>query len=84
MVGALSASGQTQDSDLANVQVELERLEVPKGAVEGSDRAYLHVTGDIMAPALENVGNLVNMPTGEENFQLLIDFPTPHIHTRAL
>jgi hypothetical protein len=44
--------------------VELERLEVPSNVVEGSERAWFHVTGDIMAPALENVGSLVNMPTG--------------------
>jgi hypothetical protein len=49
---------------LSYCQVALERLELPSNVVEGSDRAYLHVTGDIMAPALENVGNLVNMPTG--------------------
>ena len=39
-------------------------LEVPKDAVSDSERAWVYVTGDIMAPALENVGNLVRLPTG--------------------
>ena len=39
-------------------------LIVPSDAVPDSDRAWVYVTGDIMAPALENVGNLVNLPTG--------------------
>ena len=39
-------------------------LIVPSDAVPDSDRAWVSVTGDIMAPALENVGNLVNLPTG--------------------
>ena len=53
---------------------DLERLELPVNLVEGSDRAYLHVTGDVMAPALENVGNLVRLPTGcgEQNMVGLV------------
>ena len=53
---------------------DLERLELPDNLVEGSDRAYLHVTGDVMAPALENVGNLVRLPTGcgEQNMVGLV------------
>ena len=39
-------------------------LSVPSDAIPDSDRAWFSVTGDIMAPALENVGNLVNLPTG--------------------
>ena len=39
-------------------------MELPSNVVEGSERAWLSITGDIMAPALENVGSLVNMPTG--------------------
>ena len=49
---------------LTCLQVVLEKLELPSNMVEGSERAWVHVTGDIMAPALQNVGNLVNMPTG--------------------
>ena len=53
---------------------DLERLELPNNLVEGSDRAYLYVTGDVMAPALENVGNLVRLPTGcgEQNMVGLV------------
>ena len=53
---------------------DLDRLELPDNLVEGSDRAYLHVTGDVMAPALENVGNLVRLPTGcgEQNMVMMI------------
>ena len=53
---------------------DLERLELPDNLVEGSERAYLHVTGDVMAPALENVGNLVRLPTGcgEQNMVGLV------------
>ena len=42
----------------------MSKLEVPGDAIPDSDRAWVYVTGDIMAPALENVGNLVNLPTG--------------------
>ncbi len=61
---------------LSLCQVALERLELPSNVVEGSERAYLHVTGDIMAPALENVGNLVNMPTGLHKLYKLYTFYT--------
>ena len=44
--------------------IELEKLVLPENVVEDSARAWVHVSGDIMAPALENIGNLVNMPTG--------------------
>jgi len=42
--------------------------------VEGSDRAWVYVTGDVMAPALDNVGNLVRLPTGcgEQNMVGLV------------
>jgi len=49
-------------------------LEVPSDAVSDSERAWVYVTGDIMAPALENVGNLVRLPTGcgEQNMVGLV------------
>ena len=48
----------------------MSRLELPETKVEGSDRAWIHVSGDILAPALQNIGNLVNMPTGREQTPL--------------
>merc|ERR1719158_2035596 len=53
---------------------DLERLETPKDIVEGSERAWVYLTGDIMGPALENVGNLVRLPTGcgEQNMVGLV------------
>jgi alpha-2-macroglobulin len=53
---------------------EMARLEVPANVVEDSARAWVYLTGDIMAPALENVGNLVRQPTGcgEQNMVGLV------------
>ena len=53
---------------------EMSTLEVPKDVVSDSERAWVYVTGDIMAPALENVGNLVRLPTGcgEQNMVGLV------------
>jgi len=53
---------------------KLSKLEVPDDAVSQSERAWVYVTGDIMAPALENVGNLVRLPTGcgEQNMVGLV------------
>ena len=50
------------------------RLETPDDVVEDSARAWVYLTGDIMAPALENVGNLVRQPTGcgEQNMVGLV------------
>jgi len=57
-----------------NQKFEMSTLEVPKNAVSDSERAWVYVTGDIMAPALENVGNLVRLPTGcgEQNMVGLV------------
>merc|ERR1712106_216596 len=53
---------------------QMSKLEVPSDAVSDSERAWVYVTGDIMAPALENVGNLVRLPTGcgEQNMVGLV------------
>ena len=53
---------------------QMSKLEVPSDAVADSERAWVYVTGDIMAPALENVGNLVRLPTGcgEQNMVGLV------------
>merc|ERR1740137_144761 len=53
---------------------KMAKLEVPGDAVADSERAWVYVTGDIMAPALENVGNLVRLPTGcgEQNMVGLV------------
>ena len=52
----------------------LSPLETPKDMVEDSERAWVYFTGDIMGPALENVGNLVRLPTGcgEQNMVGLV------------
>ena len=53
---------------------KFDRLELPDDVVEDSERAWVYVTGDVMAPALENVGNLVRLPTGcgEQNMVGLV------------
>ena len=52
----------------------LNTLETPKDIVEGSSRAWVYLTGDIMGPAFENIGNLVRLPTGcgEQNMVSLV------------
>ncbi|XP_041426097.1 alpha-2-macroglobulin isoform X2 [Xenopus laevis] len=44
-------------------------LKLPEKVVEGSARAYFSVIGDILGKALQNLGNLVQMPygCGEQN-----------------
>ena len=53
---------------------DLQPLTLPDSVVPGSVRAWLTVTGDVMAPALDNVGKLVRLPTGcgEQNMAGLI------------
>jgi len=55
-------------------EFKISKLQLPENLVEGSERAWVEVTGDIMAPALENVGNLVRLPTGcgEQNMVGLV------------
>jgi len=57
-----------------NEKFSMNKLEVPDNTVEDSERAWVSLTGDIMAPALENVGNLVRLPTGcgEQNMVGLV------------
>lgn len=52
-------------------------LTVPQDAVEGSQRAFISLSGDIMGPAIENLDRLVQLPTGcgEQNMVLF----TPNI-----
>lgn len=53
-------------------------LVLPEDVVEGSARAYVSVTGDIMGPAVQNLDSLVRVPTGcgEQN---MIKF-TPNVY----
>jgi len=44
--------------------VEFERLTLPDQVVPDSDRAYAFISGDVMAASLKNIGNLVRLPTG--------------------
>ncbi|CAG0885196.1 unnamed protein product [Cyprideis torosa] len=39
-------------------------LTIPENVVEGSVRAWTLVTGDLLGPSLENLGSLVQLPTG--------------------
>ncbi|GIY10889.1 alpha-1-macroglobulin [Caerostris darwini] len=39
-------------------------LSVPKNVVPDSQRAYVDVTGNIMGPTMQNLNNLVSLPTG--------------------
>lgn len=52
-------------------------LKLPSQIVEGSQRAYFSVIGDIMGTAMQNLGNLLKMPSGcgEQNIALF----TPNI-----
>ncbi|KAM5141229.1 alpha-2-macroglobulin-like [Mantella aurantiaca] len=52
-------------------------LKLPSQVVEGSQRAYFSVIGDIMGTAMQNLGNLLKMPSGcgEQNIALF----TPNI-----
>ena len=53
---------------------DLQPLTLPHSVVPGSVRAWLTVSGDVMAPALDNVGHLVRLPTGcgEQNMAGLV------------
>ena len=41
--------------------IKMRKLKLPANAVADSGRAWLHLTGDMMAPSLDNLGNLVRI-----------------------
>ena len=45
-------------------RIKMRKLSLPPNTVADSGRAWVHLTGDIMAPSLDNLGNLVKLPTG--------------------
>ena len=45
-------------------RIKMRKLTLPPNTVADSERAWVHLTGDIMAPSLDNLGNLVKLPTG--------------------
>ena len=45
-------------------RIKMRKLTLPPNTVADSGRAWVHLTGDIMAPSLDNLGNLVKLPTG--------------------
>ena len=45
-------------------RIKMRKLSLPLNTVADSGRAWVHITGDIMAPSLDNLGNLVRQPTG--------------------
>ncbi len=49
--------------DLERTEFTLD-LSLPDDLVEGSERAWIKVSGDIMAPSLNNLERLLDMPTG--------------------
>lgn len=53
-------------------------LLLPEDIVPDSGRAYLNLIGDVLGPALDNLDNLVQLPRGcgEQNMILLV----PNIH----
>ncbi|KAG8435793.1 hypothetical protein GDO86_013654 [Hymenochirus boettgeri] len=53
-------------------------LKLPEKVVEGSARAYFSVIGDVLGTAMQNLGNLLQMPfgCGEQNMVLF----TPNIY----
>ena len=42
----------------------MSKMKVPKNTVSDCETALVYVTGDILAPALEIVDNLVRLPNG--------------------
>ena len=62
-------------SDFKCIESGTEKFKMSKFEVPSdSERAWVHLTGDIMAPALENIGNLVRLLTGygEQNMVDLV------------
>ena len=45
-------------------RIKMRKLSLPLNTVADSGRAWVHLTGDLMAPSLDNLGNLVKQPTG--------------------
>ena len=54
--------------------IKMITLITPNDTVLDSERAWVYVTGDIMAPTLQNIDNLVNLPMGcgEQNMARLV------------
>ena len=54
--------------------IKMRRLSLPSNTVGGSGRAWVQLTGDMMAPSLDNLGDLVKQPTGcgEQNMIRLV------------
>ena len=63
-----------QEEEEGEERFDLQPLTLPHSVVPGSVRAWLTVSGDVMAPALDNVGHLVRLPTGcgEQNMAGLV------------
>ncbi len=45
-------------------EITLDALSLPEDLVKDSERAWVTVTGDIMAPSISNLGRFVRQPTG--------------------
>ena len=44
-----------------NKKIKMQKLVLPANTVADSGRAWVQVTGDLMAPSLNNLGNLVRI-----------------------
>ncbi|XP_044155176.1 LOW QUALITY PROTEIN: alpha-2-macroglobulin-like [Bufo gargarizans] len=72
---------ETQNSIICGKGSEISKLislKLPENLVEGSARAYFSVIGDLMGTSMQNLGNLLQMPfgCGEQNMVLF----TPNIY----
>nr|BAR45597.1 alpha-2-macroglobulin [Epanerchodus sp. RS-2014] len=62
-------------NDFENGSKTLEySLELPEDVIEGSARAFISVTGDLLGPTISGLDHLVKMPTGcgEQNMVLFV------------
>ncbi|KAL7630532.1 UNVERIFIED_CONTAM: hypothetical protein RMT77_019277 [Armadillidium vulgare] len=68
----------TEDIESAEGPITTWDIEAPESIVVGSDRAWITAIGDLMGPTVENIGNLVRLPSGcgEQN---LVNF-APNIY----
>ena len=48
-----------------NNKIKMQKLVLPANTVADSGRAWVHVTGDLMAPSLNNLGNLVRISSNQ-------------------
>ncbi|XP_037083763.1 LOW QUALITY PROTEIN: murinoglobulin-1-like, partial [Pollicipes pollicipes] len=65
----------------AEPHVERIPMVAPEGLVPDSERAYFSVVGDLLGPSYDNLGRLLDIPTGGGETNMLAF--VPYIHVRA-